>query len=199
LSSNPPGTIIRPTVITAWDVETAVIETLIPRLNYYAAGMGYAIPRSVSRVNSFVKEDEKQLPAVIVICPGLSDTPDKRGDRSYTARWLVGVGVVVSARKEEEARKMSRDYGALIRAILLQQPSLGRFARSTDWIDESYDNLEQSTHRSLQTAEVMFHVEVENVVSGRELPYMPDMLETPTPSGDTVGEVIPAVQTIGGS
>jgi hypothetical protein len=150
-------------------------------------------------MNVFNKEDEKQLPAIIVVCAGLADLPAKYGDGNYIARWLVGVGVIVSSRKEEEARRMARDYGAMIRATLLQQPSLGGFARAVDWIDEAYDQLDQDRHRSLATSEIMFHIEVGHVVNARELPFMPDMLEIPTPSGYTAEEVVNEVEQMGGS
>lgn len=183
-----------PTVVTAWDVEEAVISTLKARLPYYVGQLNYAEPRGYVRTTTFEKWPEDQLPLVIVISPGIIEPPLKQGDGKYRANWLVGAACMVSARTEDETRKMARDYGALIRATLLQTPSLGGFARGVTWIDETYDQVEVRDRRTLASAEATIHVEVGDVVDARELPFMPDMSEIPTLTGEEFQEHIIQVE-----
>lgn len=171
-----------PTVINAWEVEEAVIATLVPRLAAYMTQLGYPAPRSYTRATSFDKFPEDQLPCIIVSCPGLNDQPRRAGDRTYQADWFVGVGAMVEARTEDETRKAARVIGSLIRATILQQPSLGGFANGVTWLNETYDQLELPKRRSLASAELEFAIRVEGVVDANELPYIEGMEGLPTPS-----------------
>jgi len=179
-----------PTVIDAWQVEEAVISTLEPRLAYYMTQLGYPAPRSYTRATSFDKFPEDQLPTIIVSCPGLNDQPRRAGDGSYLVDWFVGVGAMVEARTEDDTRKAARKVAALIRAIILQQPSLGGFADGVTWLNENYDQLELPKRRSLASAELEFSIRVAGVVNAYELPYMPEMEGIPTPSNYDGNEAI---------
>jgi hypothetical protein len=77
-----------------------------------------------------------QLPACVVVCPGLADTPDRQGNGIYDSEFAVGVGAVVSARDQESTDEIVSIYTAGVRAALLQHPSLGGFASGMRWIDE---------------------------------------------------------------
>jgi hypothetical protein len=162
-----------PTIVTATDVEDAVFVTLKPRLEYYLGQLGYPTPRSYTRKTRFDKWPEDRCPTIVVYCRGLAEPPDRRSG-GHDARWAVGVAAIVSANTEENTDKAAKLYGALIRAILLQEGSLHGFARGTDWMDESFDEVPSMANRSLGSAEELFWVEVENVVNARELPLMPD-------------------------
>jgi len=179
-----------PTVKTAFQLEQAVIATLVPRLAAYMPQLGYPAPRSYTRSTTFDKLPEDQLPAIIVVSPGLSDEPRRAGDRTYQADWMVGVGALVETRDETTAKKASRDVAALIRAIILQQPSLGGFANGVRWLNESYDQLPIESRRTLASAEVEFSIRVDDVVNASELPYIEGMEGLPTPSDFDSDEVV---------
>jgi hypothetical protein len=161
-----------PTIITATDVEDAVFATLKPRLTYYLDQLGYPDIRRYTRKVRFTKWPEDRCPAVIVRCPGTAEDPTRRS-AGHDARWAVGVAAIVSANTEENTDKAAKLYGGLIRAILLQEGSLHGFARGTDWVGESFDEIPSTADRTLGSAECLFWVEVENVVNAKELPLMP--------------------------
>jgi hypothetical protein len=162
-----------PTVITGIDVEQAVHDTLKPRLDYYLPQLGY--PKIKGWVYSavFDKFPEDQVPLINIQVPGLFEDPVKYGFE-YIARWTVICEVFVSAKTENDTRKMSRDIGAMIRAALVQEPGLHGFARAVDWVGEDYGQLPVIERRTKATAEIDFIVEVAAAVSTYELPFMPE-------------------------
>lgn len=182
--------ILRPTVINGWDVEEALIATLDPRLARYASQLDIAPVKAYTRAHQFDKWPEDQVPMVSVTCPGMADQPTRHGDGKYTARWAVGVVALTSAATEDDTRRLSRVYAGLIRAVLLQEPSLHGLARSVTWTDESYDELDVKRRRNLSTAELTFIVEVDGVVDANELPLMPSgPIPTPSDHDVTVTEI----------
>lgn len=188
MSTNGPITL--PTIITGWMVEDAIEATLKPRLEFYAPQLGYQKPRSYPRVTEFDRWPEDQIPAIIIVCGGLGEAPVMRGDKRWMARWAVAVVAMVSARTETETRRMAQNYGALIRATILQESSLHGFSSGISWMDESLTNLQTIDRRTLLCCEELFLVDVENVVDGRELPkidgwpYHPTGLEVLTHEED---------------
>lgn len=185
----PP--VLIPTVVTGWDVEQAVFETLKPRLDLYCPQLNYPTPKSYMRVPIFDRWPEHKLPGVVIASPGLGSTPTKmRG--GYYAHWAIGVAYVVSGRTEDSARKQAKEVGALIRAILVQEPSLHGFARGTDWVDETYDELPIRMRRNMSSAEETFSVEVGPVVDPGELPLMVGG-PMPTPSDVDVASFLVTV------
>lgn len=188
--------ILLPTVVTGTDVESAVMETLRPRMKSYCKIRKIPAPRAYVAADSFSTFPEDQLPAIVISSPGIADLPLKDGEGTYRAIWEVDVAAVCMANTDENTRKMSRLYAAYIRAIMVQEPSLHGFARGTAWRDEGYGLVPQEKRRSLGVCENTFHVEVGNVVSGFELPVLSlppgqgGPGPTPTPSDYTVEEVL---------
>lgn len=168
-----------PTVITGVDVERAVQATLKPRLDYYMPQLGYPPIRAWVYSAEFDKFPEDQVPVMNIQVPNLFDEPTKL-QMMYIARWAVICEAFVSARTEDETRKMARDVGALVRATLVQEPGLHGFARAVDWVGENYSQLPMIERRTKATAEISFIVEVGEAVSTYELPYMPEG-PAPTP------------------
>lgn len=155
-----------------------------------------ARPRSYSRKNrvddTYVEE---QLPKIIVICPGLSDPPRAEGTGDYRATWNLGVAVLVSAKDEQSTRALAQFYAAVVRAILLQRPSLGGKATGVTWQDEQYDEFEPDagSTRSLCAAQSYFLVEMEyvtNRLKGPAEPIGPDPDDQPGSHWPIVEEVI---------
>lgn len=186
----PPVTV--PTVISAHDVEQAVIDALKVRLAYYMEQLGHPVPRSYGRAMDHDRFPEQQTPAIVVVSAGMEDKPLRLGDGTYIGYWRISIDVTVNAKDADAASKLSKEYIAVIRAILLQQPSMGGFARGLTWMDESYLELPPSSRRSMTISSISFIVEVANVVNARELPFMTDG-PVPTPSGFQVEEPVTTV------
>jgi hypothetical protein len=188
-ATEPNVRITLPRIITGYDVEQHVEDTLKPRLAYYTPQLGYPEPRAYVHAFNFDKWPEDQVPAIVIVNNGINAIPRQDGDKSYRAPWTIGVGAIVSARTEEETNIMVKTWGGLIRATLLQQQSLGGFTDGITWVSETYDQLPSIDRRSLQTVHLMFEIIVPKTVSARELPWMPGMDGLPNPTGYTVQKV----------
>lgn len=142
--------------------------------------------RSWTVVNDFEKWPEDQLPCVLVISPGLAEPPTREGDGTYSARWALGTGVIVSSRSQEETNEYAKLYSAAIRAALLQNGSLAGFAEGTWWEDERYNDLPSEDGRSLAAGQNLFTVEVRGVLASKEGPGTPDPHDDPEEDYDPV-------------
>jgi hypothetical protein len=113
------------------------------------------------------REVADQMPAIIIISPGLNgQRPIHDGRGQYRATWLVGVGLFVSASTREDTKNLVRFYAAVARAIMLQKSSLGGNVARTTWLDESYDdNFNFTDQLTISAGSVIFEVEVDNVVT----------------------------------
>jgi hypothetical protein len=130
-------------------------------------------PKSYSKADEFEWETGQQLPAAIVISPGLAGHPLMDGERKYRATWTVAVGVIVSADTQEHTNELAKIYAAAVRAIVLQHGSLGEKAGGSEWIDEGYDDLPPDANRSMAAATMTFEIEVEDVIDRQGGPAYP--------------------------
>lgn len=139
------------------------------------------------------REPEDQLPAIVVVSPGLAENPMQDGDGLFRAPWSVGVGIFTSARDRESTEKLVRLYCAVARAIMLQKQSLGGFADGTTWLDEDFDEIEFDDTRTIGAGLVEFTVTVAGVVNrrgGPAAPTPPDPVGQPGSNWPLVEEVI---------
>lgn len=138
------------------------------------AARHYQRPRAYIRSLSFDKFPEDQLPAVGVVSYGIVTPPRREGSGAYTAQWLIGLGVLCSARTQEG----SRDYAALLAAALgalfVQRPSLDGHAQGVDWLDSTLNDLSFDDTRSLSSVQSRFAIEVAEVVNSLAGPTTPD-------------------------
>jgi hypothetical protein len=154
-------------------VEAAARETLDEWFPTYLAELerqrgrdarSLPLPRSYHTAPTFETWPEDQLPAVVIVSPGLAGAPVKNGRGRMHAPWALGIGVVVSARDQASTNEIAKLYAAAVRALLLQRGSLGGFAAETEWVDERYDDLPAAGERTLGAGQAIFVVQVENVV-----------------------------------
>lgn len=139
-------------------------------------------PRSYTVATEIDRDVEDQLPAVVVVSPGISDEPKMEGDGSYRVTWSVGIGVFASAKDRSSTSVAIRRYCAIVRAIVLQKASLGGVASGTRWLDENYDDMDFDDGRTIGVGTVLFEVEVHNAVTrrgGPAVPTAPDPDEQP--------------------
>jgi hypothetical protein len=174
VSVSSPATLFQPIFVGAV-LEQAVIDTIkmwiptylreVERLTGRQMG-DIPVPRSYTTRKIFEKFVEDQTPTIIVVSPGTADEPKMEGDGHYRAEWGLGVGAVVSTSTQETTNLVAKVYGAAIRAIILQQASLGGIASGVRWMDESYDDLpSDDSDRTLGSAALYFRVEVDDVVN----------------------------------
>lgn len=163
--------------IHAGEVEQAVKDTLQTWFETYLGEMerqtgrepgSLPLPRSyqiVSESADPARWPEDQLPSIIILAPGFAEAPEHDGTGAFKVRYQVSVAAMVSARDQGATRQLSRLYGTVISAILVQQPSLGDFSCGLQWVSETFDDIPVETSRSLACAIEGFHVDVDHVLS----------------------------------
>jgi hypothetical protein len=132
-------------------------------------------PRSWSLVSEFGLDPEDQFPAIVIESPGLVESPGRDGRGTYRAAWDLRIGVVVAARDERATRRLSTTYAAAIQAALLQHPSLGGFAADTSWLDTRYTPIADDAGRTLAAGRTYFRVDVDDVVTAKAGPAVPNV------------------------
>ena len=176
-------------IVSGGDVEQWLIDEVKTWYSTYLAEVerqhgysGKALPRPKGWAigPSFDKWPEDQLPGVLVSSSGVPAPPQKDGEGYYRARWLVQPGVVCSARTQAESHRLAMLYGAAIRWLVVQRPSLGGHVEAADWLGESYDDLGYDDTRSLYAVRETFSLEVVDLMLGDagptsvEVPFTPD-------------------------
>ena len=124
-------------------------------------------PRSWIVVEEVEREGVDQLPAVVIVSPGLNgDEPLQHNDGNMMATWSVGLGVFVSAATRPATKKLVRQYVGILRTILLQKQSLGNKANAVIWRDESYDdNFNFTDELTISAGQAIFDVAVDAVAN----------------------------------
>lgn len=183
-------------VLLGSNVEQAVIENLKTWFPTYVAEVerqegidpeSIPLPRSYDTVNEFRKWPENQLPAVIVVSPGLAGVPMSEGDGRTRASWAIGIGVVASAKDKRSTNNLAKLYAATVRTLMLQQQSLGGIGMGTSWRHESYSDIPTDDGRTLGACQVILEVEAGDVVRTKAgLPVPPDNPYDPDPVWPTV-------------
>jgi hypothetical protein len=175
-------------------IEEAIKDTLRKWLPTYVARLEFEtgrearsvkLPRTYRSTPTFGKYKDDQLPLVMVVCPGLSETPRRNGDGTYDARWHVGVAIVLGAKDDEATESLAKQYGATIRDLLLQHKTLGGVVNRLGWEHEQYDDIPRERLKTLGSAQMIFWVEKENIVNDKGGPGQPEPLPDPyEPYGD---------------
>lgn len=130
-------------------------------------------PRSIVAVSEFDRWPEEQLPSIVIVNPGMADSPRNEGG-SYSARWELGIYISVAAATQGETRRNSQLYIAAARGCLMHRRSLTAGMKGIDWDGESYTAIAVDKRRSLAGASANFTVERENVLTVGAGPTSPD-------------------------
>lgn len=105
-----------------------------------------------------------KFPAAAVDSPGLVTPPTRSRASGWSATWRCAVGVYDRGRTHEETATKVRAWAAVIRAVVLDHPSLGGVARSTDWVGEEYAQMPgKAQARTIGGCAVAFDVTATNV------------------------------------
>lgn len=117
---------------------------------------------------------EDQFPACVVVSPGTNGEPEMH-NRQITVPWTAGVAIVVSAKDAESTADLIGYYAAAVRALLVQNGSLGGFAVETSFMAERYDEHPLPDQgRTVRTAMVTVSVLVEGINNRYGGPPTPD-------------------------
>lgn len=123
--------------------------------------------------NKFDALTINDIPLVTIISPGIVGTPQKDGRGKYKATWRLGIGVATAAETEEQAKLLGDMYGAVVRDIMLKRG--GQVGGRVRWLDEQYVDLPIADQlHQYRAAALYFSVDIENVVTGRGGPTVPD-------------------------
>lgn len=182
------------------DVQAAVQETLEEWIETYLAVVERAKgldPKSMELPASYVQKDdgalnkrpEDELPCVAILCPGTAGDPTMDGSGLYTARWVVNVAVIVTSGDQDFVSDYAKFYAAAIRAALVQNGSLGGFAKTTVWRGERNDDLRPEDDRTMAAGTNVFEVMVPDVVqrgAGLKAPPAKPYEESELPTVESV-------------
>jgi hypothetical protein len=156
-------------IVTGMDVRAAAQATLerwlpsylaemqrqknltLPPVRHYSTGIDPATPAD-------------KLPGVVLVAPGITGTPERRGAGVYDAWWALGVGVVVAHELRDTACLWAETYTGAIKACLVQQKSLGGFAADLEWVDEEVTQADWNTTYSVWAGALEFTVLVPAVL-----------------------------------
>jgi hypothetical protein len=189
-------------IVTGRDVELAAMSLLKRWLGTYLAECerqrGFA-PGALQRVRGwataadFEKWPEDQLPCVLLVSPGLTESPVVASATEYRAKFSLGIAAIVSARTMDETAALAKLYVAACRACVLQHQSFEGFAAGVEWLDETYDDLDSIDTRSLGAGQAIFAVHVDGFArrwNGPKTPNDPPAVDTdPLPDDPTVSTV----------
>jgi hypothetical protein len=172
-------------IIDAADVEEKLTSHLKMWLPTYLAEVAeqnglergaFATPRSWTNSPSFELDERLmgQFPAILVVVPGLTETPKKEGDGSYRCTWGAGVAVVVQAKNADGASKLAKRYGAAIHTLLIQKKGFDPNVMGLTWEGEAYDDVPSSEGRNMASARVVLGIEYRHVSTEAAGPAIAD-------------------------
>jgi hypothetical protein len=175
-------------------VRRAVLDTLATWAPLYIAEANrqttLELPGFKDWVNEPLLSPETvgEAPRYIVAVPGTLGQPYRKGDGTYIATWDVQVAIWMWGGDYQSTQDNLGHYTTAIRQLLLQQPSLGGFAKSTDWRGERYAEVAATTFRTWGQAIGQFGVQVDGVIN--------DFAGLPAVPGDPTAEPrpVPTVQ-----
>lgn len=173
-------------VLLVDEIEQAVVdhfmtweETYLSEVERAKNEQTRALPQiaSFQTRNEFDKFPEDQLPALVVVSPGIVEgSIEREGDGSYSALWDVGIAVVSSGQDETTTRQVRSMYGAVLRMVFLQHKDIS-IGIVEKWVDESYKDIPVDASRSVSVVQLIFQVRVEDIL--RESEGLREPLEDP--------------------
>lgn len=174
----PPVSTVYGRVITGGEVRKAVRDTIVAWADTYVDEMGRQVGLVLKPLRIFgmfggPTFPPDQIPGCVIVAPGIVGDPERRGDGTVDVRWAVGVGVIVADATAELAIARAEPYGAALRALLVQQGSLGGFAVETTWVDEETTPIAYETDRAVAASSLQFEVQLRAVMDRWAGPTVP--------------------------
>lgn len=158
-----------------------------------------AAPRTYGTRNEFTTFPDEAMPIVVVVSPGLTSEPRADGEGRYSGWWALGVGVVARADDEQHTNQLAKIYGAAVRTILIQKPTLDESweFNGIQWVDEDFTDVPVSDiERTIRASRNVFQVGVANMATKFVGPAVPTEPDPDTQPGSEWPEVETADVTV---
>ena len=180
--------------VTAADVRNAVQKTIEYWSDTYLAEMsrhdGQSPLTASGTFPSFAsypdaldmsRFPEEQLPACVLVVPGLTSAPQMRGTGKFTAEFTIGLGIAVTGPDKSRTIQLAQLYTTAVRMLILQNSSLGDFAMGVHWTREEFTGniIHPDDARTIAMRILEFIVQVDDVVDVSQGPSIP------IPNGET--------------
>lgn len=148
-------------LVSSWTLERAARDLLMPDRNLIGLYLDEVVKQTGAAVRSerprtvVVREREarlsdEQLPALIIVCPGTVDDPERDGEGMYRATWFMTVAAVVQSSDGDLARQLASDLCCAASGVLAQMlPRVDGRVLATRWAGEATDDVPmRNDHRS---------------------------------------------------
>lgn len=158
-------------LLSADDLCTGVQAILAAKLPGLAASKGLTPVTKWDQLPTTLALQAANLPAGAISSPGLATVP-VRLTTGYDATWQLEVAVFDRGRDYNETASKVRDWAAVVRQVLVQNPTLGGVAATLKWVGESYAQLpDRSAARTIGGCSVLVNVTARSVID--IAPYAP--------------------------
>lgn len=92
-----------------------------------------------------VAVNPSMAPRFVVHVPGTVGTPERHGDGTYRATWIVEISLWLWGTDYQTTEDYLGYYVTALREAVLQHPSLGGFAETSKWVSEKYKQIASPT------------------------------------------------------
>ncbi|MEJ7846435.1 MAG: hypothetical protein WKF93_12400 [Acidimicrobiales bacterium] len=179
---------IEPRIITADDLCRAAENILRTNLHPLVEALALEDFEEITdwaQVPTMEAVAHADTPTGAISSPGLVDAPVRKAHGVYDATWRVVVSVFDRDEDYNATAARTRQWAALVRALLIDNPSLGGVASSLTWVGEDYaERPRKDEARTFGGCAVAFDVTAKNVAElGSGDPQFPS---TNTPVSTTI-------------
>lgn len=153
------------------------LETYLAPLEAERGWPARSLPvfRSYRTRNEVTQFAEEQLPACVVVSPGIVDGSIERFGGVYSAAWHVGIACMCIGLDELNSEDMAQVYTAAVRTMFLQHPAIKDpednslvLGAVEEWLDEGYRDQPSEGDRTRNTGQVVFSVRMDNVLDAQD-------------------------------
>lgn len=161
--------------LTSWQLEQATIAHLqewmpdyLPYVEREAIEiLGRDIPPldPVASYTVVPREPDQweQLPAILIVSPGVDGMPKEDGGGRYRATFNLGIGAICSTGEEDTSKLFADLYFTAASMIVMDKPSLGGFAEGSQMETMENDWLSPDRNRTLAATFGNFKVRVAGI------------------------------------
>lgn len=183
-------------ILSTDNVEDAIEETLRTWMPTYLEelrlqhGMPstkkFQAPQSYNIRPDYERWAEEKLPAIITVPLGPAAAPFKDGEGSYTSPMRIALVAFAQGNDKATTNRNTKVYGAAVRAILLQQRSLGGLCEETVWEGEEFnEGITDAQGRSIASVVNTFVFHIHHVLDHNGGPAFPTPPDPETQPGST--------------